>query len=217
MPRCILSGQGRSTFTEELADGRYIRIDSGGLAIVDESIGAGPYTITFNEEEEGDTPSGGITEAEADAKYVPLTRTINGEALSSDITLSAEDVNAVPTTRTINGQALSSDISLTANDVGARSDTWLPTAEEIGARPNTWTPTAEEVGARPSTWTPTAEDIGAMTETQADGKYLPLAGGTLTGSLTLSGEPTTNLQAATKAYVDTSIQSAILDSWEASY
>ena len=191
MPKCILSGQGRSTFTQELADGRYIRIDSGGLAIVGESIGAGPYTITFNEEEEGDTPSGGITEAEADAKYVPLTRTINGEALSSNITLSAEDVSAVPTTRTINGQALSSDISLTANDVGARSDTWLPTAEEIGARPNTWTPTAEEVGA--------------MTETQADGKYLPLAGGTLTGSLTLSGEPTTNLQAATKAYVDTSI------------
>ena len=203
MPRCILSGQGRSTFTEELADGRYIRIDSGGLAIVDESIGAGPYTITFNEEEEGDTPSGGITEAEADAKYVPLTRTINGEALSSDITLSAEDVNAVPTTRTINGQALNSDINLTANDVGARSDTWLPTAEEIGARP--------------STWTPTAEDIGAMTETQADGKYLPLSGGALTGSLTLSGNPTTDLQAATKAYVDTSIQSAILDSWEASY
>ena len=203
MPKCILSGQGRSTFTQELADGRYIRIDSGGLAIVGESIGAGPYTITFNEEEEGDTPSDGITEAEADAKYVPLTRTINGEALSSDITLSAEDVNAVPTTRTINGQALSSDISLTANDVGARSDTWLPTAEEIGARP--------------STWTPTAEDIGAMTETQADGKYLPLAGGALTGPLTLSGNPATNLQAATKAYVDSSIQSAILDSWEASY
>lgn len=203
MPRCILSGQGRSTFTEELADGRYIRIDSGGSAIVDESIGAGPYTITFNEEEEGGTPSGGITEAEADAKYVPLTRTINGEALSSDITLSADNVNAVPTTRTINGQTLSSDITLTATDVGARSDTWLPTAEEIGARP--------------STWTPTANDIGAMTEAQADGKYLPLAGGTLTGSLTLSGNPTTNSQAATKAYVDTSIQSAILDSWEASY
>ena len=203
MPKCILSGQGRSTFTQELADGRYIRIDSGGLAIMDESIGAGPYTITFNEEEEGDTPSGGITEAEADAKYVPLTRTINGEALSSDITLSAEDVNAVPTTRTINGQVLNSDISLDADDVGARSNTWLPTAEEIGARP--------------STWMPTADDIGAMTEAQADGKYLPLAGGTLTGSLTLSGNPTTNLQAATKAYVDTSIQSAILDSWEASY
>lgn len=32
--------------------------------------------------------------------------------------------------------------------------------------------------------------------------YLPIAGGTLTGALTLSGDPTADLQAATKAYVD---------------
>ena len=34
---------------------------------------------------------------------------------------------------------------------------------------------------------------------------LPLAGGTLTGDLTLSGAPTSNLHAATKAYVDTEV------------
>ena len=34
------------------------------------------------------------------------------------------------------------------------------------------------------------------------GAYLPLTGGTLTGLLTLSGPPTANLHAATKAYVD---------------
>lgn len=33
--------------------------------------------------------------------------------------------------------------------------------------------------------------------------YLPITGGTLTGALTLSGDPTADLQAATKAYVDT--------------
>jgi len=33
--------------------------------------------------------------------------------------------------------------------------------------------------------------------------YLPLAGGTLTGALTLSGAPTVDLHAATKAYADT--------------
>lgn len=33
--------------------------------------------------------------------------------------------------------------------------------------------------------------------------YLPLAGGTLTGALTLSGAPTADLHAATKAYADT--------------
>lgn len=39
-------------------------------------------------------------------------------------------------------------------------------------------------------------------QTTLDGK-LPLAGGTLTGMLTLSGGPTVNLHAATKQYVDT--------------
>jgi hypothetical protein len=31
---------------------------------------------------------------------------------------------------------------------------------------------------------------------------LPLAGGTMTGAITLSGAPTANLHAATKQYVD---------------
>jgi hypothetical protein len=35
--------------------------------------------------------------------------------------------------------------------------------------------------------------------------YLPLAGGTMTGNLILNGAPTTNLQAATKQYVDDNI------------
>lgn len=35
--------------------------------------------------------------------------------------------------------------------------------------------------------------------------YLPLAGGTLTGSLTLDADPTTALEAATKAYVDNAV------------
>ena len=42
----------------------------------------------------------------------------------------------------------------------------------------------------------------------ADATKLPLAGGTLTGALTLSGAPTANLHAATKAYVDTGLASA---------
>lgn len=46
---------------------------------------------------------------------------------------------------------------------------------------------------------------------------LDKSGGTMTGALTLSGAPTANLQAATKKYVDDSIQSAISDTWEASY
>jgi len=43
--------------------------------------------------------------------------------------------------------------------------------------------------------------IGAKTKTELD-KKLNLTGGTLTGALTLSGAPTSNLHAATKAYAD---------------
>lgn len=44
-------------------------------------------------------------------------------------------------------------------------------------------------------WAPAADAAG-------DDTKLPLAGGTLTGALTLSGAPTASLHAATKAYVD---------------
>lgn len=46
---------------------------------------------------------------------------------------------------------------------------------------------------------------------------LDKSGGTMTGALILSGAPTDNLQAATKQYVDESIEAAIYSSWEASY
>ena len=41
-----------------------------------------------------------------------------------------------------------------------------------------------------------------LTQEQADARYLQLSGGTLTGALTLNGEPTEDLQAAPKQYVD---------------
>ena len=56
-----------------------------------------------------------------------------------------------------------------------------------------------------------------MTQTEADGRYLQLSGGTMKGPLTLSGSPTEDNHAAPKSYVDQSIQDAILSSWEASY
>ena len=47
----------------------------------------------------------------------------------------------------------------------------------------------------------TARDAAKAAKDVADAA-LPLAGGTMTGNLTLSGEPTNNLHAATKKYVD---------------
>jgi hypothetical protein len=45
-------------------------------------------------------------------------------------------------------------------------------------------------------------------------QVLPIAGGTLTGLLTLSGPPTASLHAATKAYADTKLSDAPLDGFD---
>jgi microcystin-dependent protein len=50
--------------------------------------------------------------------------------------------------------------------------------------------------------TQAAGDARYLQITAASTTYLPLAGGTLTGTLTLDAAPTANLQAATKKYVD---------------
>ena len=48
-------------------------------------------------------------------------------------------------------------------------------------------------------------DTGAVSLSAADVGALSTTGGTMTGALTLSGNPSTNLQAATKQYVDAAI------------
>jgi hypothetical protein len=53
--------------------------------------------------------------------------------------------------------------------------------------------------------TQTAGDARYLQITTASSTYLPLAGGTLTGTLTLDAAPTADLQAATKKYVDDEI------------
>lgn len=47
-------------------------------------------------------------------------------------------------------------------------------------------------------------DVG-LTQTAADARYLTKTGGTLTGALTLAGGPASDLQAATKRYVDDNV------------
>ena len=87
------------------------------------------------------------------------------------------------------------------------------TADMVGARPDTWTPSAADVGAVPTSRTVNgkalssnitldADDVGALDQTSADARYLQLSGGTMTGALALPGNPTSDNQAANKAYVD---------------
>lgn len=53
--------------------------------------------------------------------------------------------------------------------------------------------------------------ITALGEEFASGPYLPIAGGVLTGDLILNRDPISNLQAATKQYVDDNISSVLED------
>lgn len=95
----------------------------------------------------------------------------------------------VPVTRSINGNRLSQDVHLSAEDVNAIENPANGTEGQILAKTSS--------GAA---WVDAPES--GLTQEQADDRYLQLTGGTLTGALTLNGEPTEDLQAAPKQYVD---------------
>ena len=95
----------------------------------------------------------------------------------------------VPVTRSINGNRLSQDVHLSAEDVNAIENPANGTEGQILAKTSS--------GAA---WVDKPES--GLTQEQADDRYLQLSGGTLTGALTLNGEPTEDLQAAPKQYVD---------------
>ncbi len=61
----------------------------------------------------------------------------------------------------------------------------------------------------PTTPSATTEATSKAYVDAGDTTKLPLAGGTLTGALTLSGAPSSNLHAATKAYVDTEVANVV--------
>lgn len=95
----------------------------------------------------------------------------------------------VPVTRSINGNRLNQDVHLSAEDVNAIENPANGTEGQILERTSS--------GAA---WVDKPES--GLTQEQADERYLQLTGGTLTGALTLNGEPTEDLQAAPKQYVD---------------
>lgn len=74
---------------------------------------------------------------------------------------------------------------------------------EWAMQPNKPTYTAEEIGAAKL-----GNDGKVLSSQLPELNYLPLSGGTLTGSLTLANDPTQDMQAANKKYVD-----QILPSW----
>lgn len=102
----------------------------------------------------------------------------------------------------MNTAMLNIDTAIAASDASASA------AESSAAAANA------QVQAQEVKITKNTTDIQALTENLADTQgvvnnvkttaesALPKSGGTMTGALTLSGDPTGNLQAATKQYVD---------------
>ena len=139
----------------------------------------------------------------SDVGAVPTTRKVNDKALSQDITLAATDVGAVPTTRKVNDKVLSQDITLAASDVGA-----VPTTRKVNdkALSQDITLAASDVGAVPTTRKVNNKALSQdITLAASDVGAVPISGGTMTGLLTLSDAPTSNMHAATKKYVDDAV------------
>ena len=91
----------------------------------------------------------------------------------------------------------------TADMVGARPDTWTPSAADVGAIPNPSGGTTGQILEKTETGTQWADKPSSgMSQSEADARYLQLSGGTMTGALTLNGNPSADNQAANKAYVD---------------
>ena len=148
-----------------------------------------------------------------------LTKTASGTAwddVPSDLPSGGTDGQVL--TKTTDGVAWEDAPEAGVTSFKGRTGAVTPqegdyTADMVGARPDTWTPSAADVGAVPTSRTVNgkalssnitldADDVGALDQTSADARYLQLSGGTMTGALALPGNPTSDNQAANKAYVD---------------
>jgi hypothetical protein len=124
----------------------------------------------------------GLTSLRLGSIGAQLGETIN--EFSSDSTMSGNSNTAVPTEYAVKAYVDQSVSNLVDSAPGA-----LDTLNELAA--------ALDDDANFST-----------TVTNALAARLQLSGGTMTGPITLSGDPAANLQAATKQYVDTGVNSA---------
>jgi len=107
---------------------------------------------------------------------------LSGGSLSGPLTLSGDPVDI---THAANKNYVDTKVSEVVSSAPSTLDTLNELASALGDDPNF-----------------------ATTITDIIGTKLPLAGGTLTGDLTLANNPTANLHAATKSYVDSEVAGA---------
>ena len=144
-----------------------------------------------------------LAAALANEKQDKLTGT-QGQVVGFD-----EDGNAVPQAAGVTsfngrtGAVTPQTGDYTAEMVGARPSTWTPSAADVGAIPNPSGGTTGQILEKTETGTQWADKpASGMSQSEADARYLQLSGGTMTGALTLNGNPSAGNQAANKAYVD---------------
>lgn len=167
-------------------------------------------TKTSTGEEWSDAPSGlpeGGTEGQVikktadgaewdNADWLPL----NGGTMSGDIAMGGHKITNLGAPTNANDAVRQADLKVVSDEVdgiisGTTGITLAPaTTTKIGGVIVGDGIEVEEDG--------TISVTPGLTQEQADGRYLQLSGGTLTGALTLNGEPTEDLQAAPKQYVD---------------
>lgn len=114
------------------------------------------------------------------------------------------------------GVRASLDLADSALQSYTETDPTVPSWAKASSKPSY---TASEVGAVPTTRTVngkalsdnialTYSDVGAAASGHSHSNYLPKAGGTMTGKIVLDGDPTANLHAASKQYVDNAVAGA---------
>lgn len=167
-------------------------------------------TKTSTGEEWSDAPSGlpeGGTEGQVikktadgaewdNADWLPL----NGGTMSGDIAMGGHKITNLGAPTNANDAVRQADLKVVSDEV----DGIISGTTGITLSPAT---TTKIGGVKIGEGVEVSEDgtisvTPGLTQEQADARYLQLTGGTLTGALTLNGEPTEDLQAAPKQYVD---------------
>lgn len=126
-----------------------------------------------------------------------LTLKLNGTAAATYDGSAAKEVNVTPAGI---GAAVSDHVHTSINDSGDGKPTTFAYSKS-GLETTSWVAAWSGKELRAISPANLLKTIGAAAASHTH-SYLPLAGGTLTGNLTLKGAPTADLMAATKKYVD---------------
>ena len=118
------------------------------------------------------------------------------DTVMADNDATAEAANSAATGAQTQVAALSSQLSTIQGQVNTAVDT-ATTADGKAT-------TAQTVATQANTAAGEAKTMAETAKQSAD-LALPIGGGTMTGTLTLAGDPVTGLQAATKNYVDSKV------------